>query len=129
MKRFKKDYMSAETFSALMEAAQQALAYERGARDGYHMTQMAISKTSLPVPSKRGTSSTRGYRTMKYKGYKGAVTLDEDVKIFYGEVVNARDVITFQGASLEECKQAFHNSVDDYLEFCRERDEEPDKPI
>jgi hypothetical protein len=34
MKRIKKDYMNAETFSELIEAAKQALAYERGARDG-----------------------------------------------------------------------------------------------
>lgn len=59
----------------------------------------------------------------------GAVTLDEDGNIFYGEVINTRDVITFQGASLKECRQAFRGSVNEYLEFCRERGEEPDKPL
>jgi predicted HicB family RNase H-like nuclease len=64
---------------------------------------------------------------MMYKGFEGMVTLDEKANIFYGEVINTRDVITFQGASLEECQQAFRGSVNDYLEFCRERGEEPDK--
>jgi predicted RNase H-like HicB family nuclease len=129
MKRIKKEYMSAETSSALMESARQALAYERGTRDGYRVTRLAVPKTSLPVPSKQSTSSARGYRAMRYKGYKGAVTLDEDANIFYGEVINTRDVITFQGASLEECKQSFRGSVNEYLEFCRERGEEPDEPL
>lgn len=66
---------------------------------------------------------------MRYKGYKGAVKLDEERNIFYGEVLNTHDVITFQGDSLEECRQAFRSSVNDYLEFCRERGEEPDKPF
>ena len=67
---------------------------------------------------------------MRYKGYEGTVIMpDEDATIFYGEITNTRDVITFQGTSPEEFKQAFRDSVDDYLEFCRERGEEPDKPF
>jgi len=30
------------------------------------------------------------------------------------------DVVTFQGKTLEEIVQAFHDSVDDYLAFCAE---------
>ncbi len=66
---------------------------------------------------------------MKYKGYEGVVKFDEEAGIFYGEVINTRDVITFQGTSVEEIKQAFQDSVDDYLAFCEARGEEPDKPF
>ena len=66
---------------------------------------------------------------MKYKDYEAMVKFDEDVEIFYGEVVNVRDVITFQGNSVTELKQAFEDSVEDYLEFCRERGEEPNQPF
>lgn len=66
---------------------------------------------------------------MKYKNYEAAVKFDEDAEVFYGEVINTRDVITFQGNSVEELKKAFRDSVEDYLEFCRERGEEPDKPF
>jgi predicted RNase H-like HicB family nuclease len=125
----KKEHMSDERFSDLMESAEQALAYERGAREGYRVTHVAVPRPSKPVSSKRGTSFTKEYRAIRYKGYKGAVTLDEDSSIFYGEVINSRDVITFQGASLEECRQAFRSSVNEYLKFCRERGEEPDKPF
>lgn len=66
---------------------------------------------------------------MKYKGYEAIVEFDEEADIFHGEVINIRDVITFQGSSVEELKQAFHDSVDDYLEFCKERGEEPEQPF
>ena len=64
---------------------------------------------------------------LKYKGYTGHVEFDDESGIFYGEVLDLRDVITFQGKSTEEIERAFRDSVDDYLEFCQERGEEPDK--
>lgn len=66
---------------------------------------------------------------MEYKGYLGKVEFDEDANMIHGEVINTRDVITFQGGSVAEVKEAFHESVDDYLEFCRSRGETPDKPF
>ncbi|WP_277875050.1 hypothetical protein [Anabaena sp. FACHB-1237] len=38
-------------------------------------------------------------------------------------------VITFQGRSVEELKQAFQDSVDDDLEFCQQLNEKPNKPF
>ena len=66
---------------------------------------------------------------MKYKVYEGAVVFDDEAGIFHGEVLNTRDVITFQGTSVDELKKAFEDSVDDYLAFCEQRGEEPEKPF
>ena len=66
---------------------------------------------------------------LKYKGYTGHVEFDDESGIFHGEVLDLRDVITFRGKSVEEIEQAFRDSIDDYLEFCKERDEEADKPF
>jgi predicted HicB family RNase H-like nuclease len=66
---------------------------------------------------------------MRYKGYEAAVDYDEEAEIFHGEVANLRDVITFQGASAAELKQALADSIEDYLAFCAERGEEPEKPF
>ena len=55
---------------------------------------------------------------MEYKGYIGKVEFDDDAGIFHGEVINVRDVITFQGESVQEIRQAFQDSVEDYLAFC-----------
>ena len=64
-----------------------------------------------------------------YKGYSGTVQFDEEAEIFHGEVLGLKDVVTFQGRSVEELKNGFHESIDDYLDFCASRGEEPDKPF
>jgi predicted HicB family RNase H-like nuclease len=64
---------------------------------------------------------------MKYKGYEAIISFDDDARIFYGEVVGIKDVITFQGSSVNELEEAFHDSVDDYLDFCKARGENPEK--
>jgi predicted HicB family RNase H-like nuclease len=56
------------------------------------------------------------------------VEYDEDAEHFHGEVMNTRDVITFQGRSVDELEAALAESVEDYLAFCRERGEKPEKP-
>ena len=66
---------------------------------------------------------------MEYKGYVGKVEFDDEAGIFHGEVLDTRDVITFQGQSVDELKTAFQDSIDDYLAFCKQRGEEPDKPF
>lgn len=66
---------------------------------------------------------------MQYKGYLAHVEYDDVSNIFHGEVINIRDVITFQGKSVNELKKAFEDSVKEYLAFCKERGEEPDQPF
>jgi predicted HicB family RNase H-like nuclease len=65
---------------------------------------------------------------MTYEGYMGDVEYDDRAKIFHGEVVNSRDVITFQGKSVEELEQAFHDSVNDYVAWCAEEGVPPERP-
>lgn len=65
---------------------------------------------------------------MNYKGYFSRVEYDEEAEIFFGRVINIDDVITFESESAKEIKQAFQDSVDDYLEFCTELGKEPNKP-
>jgi len=66
---------------------------------------------------------------MEYKGYFAKVEFDDDANIFHGEVINLRDVITFEGETVKELKQAFQDSIDDYLDFCDERGEDPRKSL
>ena len=67
--------------------------------------------------------------TMEYKGYIGKVELDDEAGILHGEVVNVRDVITFEGTTVAEVARAFRESVEDYLAFCAARGEDPEKPF
>lgn len=66
---------------------------------------------------------------MTYKGYSAYIEFDEEAGVFHGEVVDTKDIITFQGTSVTELRKAFKDSIDDYLAFCKERGEEPDKPF
>lgn len=66
---------------------------------------------------------------MNYRGYTGVAAFDEDADVFHGEVINTRDVVTFQGRSVKELRKAFRDSIDDYLAFCAERGESPEKPF
>ena len=66
---------------------------------------------------------------MEYQGYLSRVEFDDEANIFHGEVINIRDVVTFQGKSVDELRKAFEDSMDDYLAFCAERREKPDQPF
>jgi predicted HicB family RNase H-like nuclease len=54
---------------------------------------------------------------LSYKGYTGIVEYDPEGKIFTGEVIGTRSVISFQGRSPDELEQSFTESIDLYLDM------------
>lgn len=62
----------------------------------------------------------KGFFMMKYKGYCGQVAYDDEAQLFHGQVTGLKDTITFQGATVEELEQAFRDSIDDYVAWCKE---------
>ncbi|PHJ56641.1 DNA repair protein [Nostoc linckia z18] len=66
---------------------------------------------------------------MTYKGYTASLEVDVEAGIIFGQVLDINDVITFKAKTVDEARQEFQNSVDDYLAFCEELGEEPDKPF
>ena len=66
---------------------------------------------------------------MEYKGFIGNVEFDAEAKIFHGDVINTRDIITFQGKSVQEIEKAFRESIDDYLDWCKDEGVDPEKPF
>ena len=66
---------------------------------------------------------------MEYKGYHAAVKYDHEARTFHGEVVDTRDVIFFEGASVEQLNVEFQFSIDDYLTMCSDKGQEPDRPF
>ena len=65
--------------------------------------------------------------TMTYKGYHAKIEFDSEDCIFVGKVSGLSDSLNFHGTSVEELKQMFHQSVDNYLELCKEIGKSPDK--
>lgn len=62
-----------------------------------------------------------------YKNYLGSIEYDVDDEILFGKILGINDVITYEAENLKELKTAFQDSVDDYLEHCKNIGKEPNK--
>lgn len=65
---------------------------------------------------------------MEYKGYRATLEYDEIDKIIVGRVQGIKAIIGFDGLNAEELQTKFHDSIDGYLQICRESGRKPDKP-
>ncbi len=65
--------------------------------------------------------------TMTYKGYLGSVAYSEKDQVFFGKIEGINGLVNFEGESVKELTEAFHEAVDDYLAYCEEEGIEPDK--
>lgn len=66
---------------------------------------------------------------MEYKSYVGSAQLREDDGVFHGRVVGIRDVVSYEGRSVEELRRDFESAVDDYLAMCADDGVEPERPF
>lgn len=64
---------------------------------------------------------------LQYEGYYAAIHFSAGDEVFYGKILGIDDLVSFEGASVKELKKAFKESVDDYLETCKELGKEPNK--
>jgi predicted HicB family RNase H-like nuclease len=65
---------------------------------------------------------------LSYKGYTGKVEVDVKTGTLFGEVLNLRDVITFEADSVADIEKELHASIDEYLAWCARDGVEPEKP-
>ena len=65
---------------------------------------------------------------MTYKGYTANIRLDNEDRMLYGRIAGIRDVIHFEGKSIDEMEKFFKESVDAYLEACKKFGDAPEKP-
>ena len=65
---------------------------------------------------------------LSYKEYRAKAEFDRSAGVFHGRVINTRDVIFFEGTSVDELTEEFRFSVDDYLAMCAQRGEDPTCP-
>ena len=64
---------------------------------------------------------------MRYKDYYAEIAFDSVADTFHGRVLGMSDVIDFFGRAPEELRQEFRNSVEDYLTWCEDEGETPEK--
>ena len=65
--------------------------------------------------------------TMTYKGYIGSVNYSDKDQVFFGKIEGINGLVNFEGESVKELTEAFHEAVDDYLAYCQDEGLEPDK--
>ena len=65
--------------------------------------------------------------TLTYTGDIGSVSFSEKDNVFFGKIEGINGLVNFEGESVKELTGAFHNAVDDYLEYCKEEGIEPHK--
>ena len=63
---------------------------------------------------------------LEYKGYRTKIEFDREDNIFYGKIEGIRDFVNFHTDDCLKIEEKFHDAVDDYLEFCREIEKDPE---
>ncbi|MGB3614456.1 MAG: type II toxin-antitoxin system HicB family antitoxin [Elainellaceae cyanobacterium] len=66
---------------------------------------------------------------LTYKSYTAEINVDIEAGLLRGQVLDIKDVVTFEGKTVEDATQDFHRSVDEYLKFCEQLGQKPDKPF
>lgn len=66
--------------------------------------------------------------TMTYQGYTACIEFDDRDNIFWGKVLGINDSITFEGDTVAQLTQDFHNAIDFYVADCAALGKSPDKP-
>jgi predicted HicB family RNase H-like nuclease len=65
--------------------------------------------------------------SLKYQDYTATIHYSADDEVFFGKVIGINDLITFEGISVAELKDAFQEAMEDYLETCKSIGKSPDK--
>ena len=65
---------------------------------------------------------------LEYKGYYGNIEYSKDDKCLYGKVLGmTKDLISYEGNTVEELESDFKNAIESYLEGCSELGIKPRK--
>lgn len=62
-----------------------------------------------------------------YQGYYATVEFDATSCLLCGSVVGMTDGVYFEAESASDIERVFHDAVDDYLAFCKEKGKAPEK--
>lgn len=58
--------------------------------------------------------------TLKYKDFLGTVNFSEKDEVFFGKIEGIDGLVNFEGESVKELTEAFHEAVEDYIAYCQE---------
>ena len=65
---------------------------------------------------------------MKYKDYCAEIRYSDEDRCFWGKIDGLKNnLILFEGNTVEELRKDFENAVNDYIDDCKNNNEEPKK--
>lgn len=64
---------------------------------------------------------------IEYKGYYSKVEYSKEDNVLYGKIEGIKDLVNFECENAADVQSEFQAAVDDYLEFCKMCNKEPDK--
>ena len=64
---------------------------------------------------------------LEYKSYFATVHFNVEDEVFHGKIIGINDLISFEGTSVKDLKEAFQDAVEDYLETCKMLEKHPEK--
>ncbi|GHV62766.1 DNA repair protein HhH-GPD [Spirochaetia bacterium] len=62
-----------------------------------------------------------------YKDYISSVHFNAEDEVFYGKIEGIDDLVLFEGNTVGELKQAFEDSIDDYIQTCKKYNKDIEK--
>ncbi len=65
---------------------------------------------------------------LEYKGFKAKVEFSADDDVFFGRLIGIRDIVTFEGQTVDQLKESFKEAVDFHIEVCEKTGEKLKKP-
>ena len=65
---------------------------------------------------------------LEYKGYYTKVEYSAEDGVLFGKIEGIKDLVNFECENAADAEKEFHRAVDDYLAFCADLGQDPDKP-
>lgn len=65
--------------------------------------------------------------TIEYNGYIGSIEYSSEDRCFFGKLEMIDDLVTFEATNADDLEENFQNSVNEYIQTCKELNREPQK--
>ncbi len=66
---------------------------------------------------------------LNHKGYFGTIEVSIEDSCLHGQILFIEDIITYEGATVEDIQNSFMGAVDRYLAYCKETGKPANKPF
>lgn len=64
---------------------------------------------------------------IEYNGYQASIEYSSEDGILFGRVLHINSLITFEASDASAIEAAFRSAIDEYLEYCKRANVEPNK--